>query len=147
MDSVLRPAAMFLVLLALFRLLGKRSLAQVTTFDLLILLIVSEASQQALIGNDFSVTNAAIVVMTLLMLSRGFDALSFEFPRLGRWLNDAPVILIDDGRPLEDRLRRTRVSRGELLERARELQGLERLEQIKYAVLERDGRISIIPKP
>ena len=146
MDSVIRAAAVYLVLLALFRLLGKRSLAQVTTFDLLILLIVSEASQQALIGNDFSVMNAALVIMTLLILSRGFDALSFDFPRLGRWLTDAPVILVVDGEPLEDRMRRTRVSQDELLERARQLQGLERLEQIKYAVLERDGLISIIPK-
>lgn len=147
MDSVIRATTVYLALLALFRLLGKRSLAQVTTFDLLILLIVSEATQQALIGNDFSVTNAVLVIMTLLILSRGFDALSFDFPRLGRWLNDAPVILVEEGEPLEDRMRRTRVSRGELLERARELQGLERLEQIKYAVLERDGRISIVPKP
>ena len=69
MESVIRAAAVYLFLLLVFRLAGQRTLAQITTFDLVLLLIISEAIQQALIGNDNSMTNAALVVLTLAGLN------------------------------------------------------------------------------
>ena len=69
MESVIRAAAVYLFLLLVFRLAGQRTLAQITTFDLVLLLIISEAIQQALIGNDNSMINAALVVLTLAGLN------------------------------------------------------------------------------
>jgi uncharacterized membrane protein YcaP (DUF421 family) len=66
--------------------------------------------------------------------------------RLERWLQDVPLIVLEDGKPFDDRLRKSRIDAEDILERARTIHGLERLDQIKYAVLERDGQISVIPK-
>ena len=68
MDAVLRAIAVYLVLLLLFRVAGRRTLAEITTFDFVLLLIIGEATQQALLGEDFSVTNAVIVIATLLFI-------------------------------------------------------------------------------
>ena len=75
MDPVLRALAVYVVLLVIFRLAGKRSMARITTFDLLLLLVVSEATQQALLGDDFSLTNAALVILTLVAVERTADFL------------------------------------------------------------------------
>lgn len=145
MDLVLRATAVYLVLLLLFALLGKRTFAQVTVFDFVILLIVSEATGEALVNGEPSITGAFLAVMTLLVLSRFSDMLTFRFARLDTWLNDSPVILVEDGRLLGERTKRFRIDEADILEQARASQGLERLGQIRYAVLERDGQISIIP--
>jgi uncharacterized membrane protein YcaP (DUF421 family) len=146
MDSILRALAVYLILMLMFALLGKRSLAQITMFDFLILLVVSEAVSEALSGGDTSIVGATLGVATLLLVSRAADALSFRFPLVDRLLNDLPLVLVDDGRPLDDRMQRVRVDAPDILERARELHGLERLDQVRYAVLERDGEISIVPR-
>lgn len=138
---------MYAFLLAIFRLSGKRALAEVTLFDFITLLVMSEATQQALTGNDFSITNAMLIVLTLVVLNRIMDLASLRSRRLGRVLNDQPLILIENGRPMEDRMRRAEVDEQDILEQARGRQALERLEQIKWAILERDGSISIIPHP
>lgn len=94
MQAVLSAAAVYLILMLLFRLTGKRTLAQVTTFDLVLLLIISEATQQALIGEDFSVTQAFIVITTLIALERGSDYLSWRFAGFRRWSESVPVVLV-----------------------------------------------------
>ncbi len=146
MDSVLRGVIVYGFLLVLFRITGKRSLAQITTFDAVLLLIISEAIQQALLDGDESMTNAFLLVLTLLAADVPLSVLTMRWPALDRLVNDAPLVLVEDGRLLEDRLKKARVGLDDILERARELQGLERLDQIKYAVLERSGGITIIPK-
>jgi uncharacterized membrane protein YcaP (DUF421 family) len=145
MNPVLRTVVMYAFLLVLFRLAGKRSLAQITTFDFILLLIISEATQNALIGNDFSLTNGMLVVLTLVALDIGLALWQQRFPTIEKLLSDLPVVLVDEGELLSDRLRRARVSEEDILHAARQLQGLERLEQIKYAVLERSGGITIVP--
>jgi uncharacterized membrane protein YcaP (DUF421 family) len=102
----LRAFALYLVLLVLLRLTGKRSLSQVTTFDFVILLIVGEASQQALLGEDFSVIHAALVIATLLLLDRGSDYLAWRFGWFQRWTQSVPAILVENGRPLNDVLKK-----------------------------------------
>jgi uncharacterized membrane protein YcaP (DUF421 family) len=146
MDSVIRAAAVYLVLFALFRLTGKRSLAQITVFDLVLLLIVAEAIQGALVGSDESMIHAFLIVLTLVGIDVGLSLFKQRSSRMERWLDDLPLILIEDGRLLQDRMDKERVDKDDILQAARELQGLERLEQIKYAVLERNGQISIVPK-
>ncbi|QYJ16902.1 hypothetical protein Rxycam_02738 [Rubrobacter xylanophilus DSM 9941] len=146
MDAVIRAAAIYLFLLVIFRTTGRRSLAQMTPFDLVLLLIISEATQQGLLGDDFSLTNSFLVVLTLVSLNLLLTALTHRFDAVDRWINDVPLVLIEDGDVLHERLRKARVDLEDVLEAARESQGLERLDQIKYAVLERSGGISIIPR-
>lgn len=144
MIPVVRAIAVYGFLLVLMRLMGKRSLAQVTVFDLLVLLIISEATQQGMTGNDFSVTNSIILVTTLVLLQRAADKLTNRSPRSDRLLNDVPTVIVQDGRPIADRMRHNDLSDGELLEEVRKAAGLEGLDNVRYAVLERDGSISVI---
>jgi uncharacterized membrane protein YcaP (DUF421 family) len=145
MESVLRAALVYAFLLVVFRITGKRSLAQITSFDFILLLIIGEATQQALLGNDFSVINACVVIATLMFLELGFSLLKRAWPALDRILESTPLVVVENGRLLEDRIQHERIDLGDVLAAARERHGLERLDQIKYAVLERSGGISIIP--
>jgi uncharacterized membrane protein YcaP (DUF421 family) len=147
MVPVLRALAMYAVLLLLVRFSGKRTLAEVTVFDFILLLVISEATQQAMTGNDFSVTNGVILVTTLVMIDRLSDFVSSRSDRADRVLNDLPLVLIDDGQVLNDRLKWSQVQEHDIMESARKDHGLERFDDIRYAVLERSGGISIIPKP
>jgi uncharacterized membrane protein YcaP (DUF421 family) len=146
MESVIRAAAVYLFLLLVFRLAGQRTLAQITTFDLVLLLIISEAIQQALIGNDNSMINAALVVLTLAGLNVSLSLLKQRSKKAEKALEDVPLVLVAEGRLLKDRMDKVRVDEDDILEAARSLHGLERLDQIRFAVLERSGDISIIPQ-
>ena len=146
METVIRAAVTYLLMLLIFRVSGKRSLAQITAFDFVLLLIISESIQGALTDNDNSLTNGILVVLTLMGLDIGFSYLKQKVRFLDRWMDDMPLVLVEDGRPLMDRMQKVRVDVDDVLAAGRELQGLERLDQIKYAVLERSGGISIIPK-
>jgi uncharacterized membrane protein YcaP (DUF421 family) len=139
--------AIYVVLLLVFRLAGKRSLAQITTFDFVLLLVIGEATQQALLGDDFSLTTAVIVIVTLVLIDIGLSLAKQRSSLLDKLIDDVPLIILEDGHPIQDRMKRSRIDEGDILMSARELQGLERLDQIKFAVLERNGTISIIPKP
>jgi uncharacterized membrane protein YcaP (DUF421 family) len=143
---VVRAIAVYGFLLVVLRLMGKRSLAQVTVFDFVVLLIVSEVTQQGMTGNDFSVTNSMILVATLVLLQRGADRLTDRSPRTDRLFNDVPTIIVQDGRAIRDRMRHHDLSDGELLEEVRKAAGLDTLDNIKYAVLERDGSVSVIQR-
>ncbi len=145
MDSFLRALAVYGFLLLFFRLSGKRSLAQVTVFDFIMLLIIGEATQQALLGNDFSLTNSLLVVLTLLFVDITLSWVSLRVEWLEQLMEGMPTLIVDNGRPLTKRMKRSRIREVDILAAARRLQGLERMDQIKYAVLEQDGTISIIP--
>ncbi len=147
MDSVVRALAIYAILLIIFRISGKRSLAQITTFDFVLLLVIGEATQQALLGDDFSMTNAFIVILTLLGLDIALSLLKQRSPKIELLLDDTPLIIVENGRPLKERMDKARIDESDVLTAARELQGLERMDQIKYAVLERSGGVSVIPKP
>src|SRR3954471_2895996 len=146
MVPVLRALAMYGFLLFVVRLSGKRTLAEVTVFDFILLLVISEATQQAMTGNDFSVTNGVILVTTLVVLDRISDFFSSRSDRTDRVLNDLPLLLIDDGEIMQDRLKWSQVQEHDIMESARKDHGLERFDEIRYAVLERSGGISVIPK-
>jgi uncharacterized membrane protein YcaP (DUF421 family) len=145
MDTVLRSLAVYLFVLVVFRISGKRSLSQITTFDFILLLIIGEATQQALLGNDFSVINSWVVIGTLITLEAAFSWLEGRFPSFGRVAGSLPVVVLENGRLLEDTATREGVTLSEILAEGREKHGLERLEQFKYAILERHGGISIVP--
>jgi uncharacterized membrane protein YcaP (DUF421 family) len=145
-DSVIRAAAVYAVLLLMFRLTGKRSLGQITTFDAVLLLIISEAVQQALIGRDNSMVNAFLLVLTLLSLEVVLSVLNVRSRRADKILNDVPLLVVAEGAVLQDRLARERISEDDILERARMLWGIERMDEVRFAVLERNGDISIVPR-
>jgi uncharacterized membrane protein YcaP (DUF421 family) len=146
MESVIRPALVYLFLQLLLRLTGKRTLAQITTFDFVLLLIISEATQQALIGEDNSMINGAIVVATLIGLYILISLIKQRSKWFDRLLDDIPLVIVVDGKPLKDRMDKSRVDEDDVLDAAREAHGLECMDQIRHAILERDGRISIIPR-
>jgi len=133
-------------LLIILRTTGKRSLGQVTMFDFVLLLIISETTQEALMGDDFSVTNCFIAIATLFFLDILLNRLKSVSKTAEKILEDIPLVIVQDGVPLLDRMKKEDIDESEILSAARELQGLERMEQIKYAVLEKSGTITIIPK-
>jgi uncharacterized membrane protein YcaP (DUF421 family) len=146
MDAMARALFIYLFLLFMFRIAGRRTLTEMTNFDFVLVLIISEATQNAMIGNDYSVTNGVLVITTLVGLDVLFTNWKHRSPFVERWLDGLPLILVENGRPLEALMDRARVDREDILAIARETQGLERMDQIKYAVLEVGGGISIIPK-
>ena len=146
MDSVYRAATIYCILLIIFRIAGKRTLAEITTFDLLLMLIISEATQQAMVDDDHSIVGAIVVICTLVGLDIGLSVLKRRFPALARTIDGIPTVVLRDGVILKDRTKFERVNREDILAAARRLQGLERLDQIKYAVVEESGGISIIPR-
>jgi uncharacterized membrane protein YcaP (DUF421 family) len=146
MDSVVRGAVVYLVLLLLFRISGKRALAQITTFDFVLLLIIAEAIQQALVDRDNSMIGAFLLVLTLLGLDIGLSLLKQHVKPLEKWIDSVPLVLIEDGELHRERIKKARVDEEDILQAAREHQGLERLDQVKYAILERSGGITVVPK-
>lgn len=147
MDSVLRGLFVYIFLLVVFRLAGKRTLSQATSFDLVLLLIISETIQQAMVDNDHSITNSVLLILTLVGCTIVLSTLKQLFPKLDQILEGAPLIVVDKGKPLKDRMDKSRVDEADILSAARCLHGLERMDQIKYAIVERNGDISIIPTP
>lgn len=146
MDSVIRAAAVYLLLLIVFRIAGNRSLAQLTAFDLVLLLIISEGIQQAMITSDYSFTNAALLVITLVGIDIMLSLWKRRFPSVARILDGCPTLVIADGEMQHDAMNKERVDKDDILSAAREKQGLESLDQIKHAVVEPSGGISIVPK-
>lgn len=146
MDSILRAISVYIFLLVLFRIVGRRTLAQMTNFDLVLLLIISEATQNAMVGNDYSVTNGFLVILSLLGLDIALSFVKMHFPRFERWMDGLPLLLVDNGRPIKDVMKWARIDEHDILSSARESQGLANMDQIQYAVHETNGGISIIPK-
>jgi len=142
---VLRALLVYVLIFIILRMAGKRTLGEMTAFDLVLLLIISEAVQNALLDGDHSITGSMLVIITLVftdvMVSFGTNK-SRLFDNI---VNGIPLIILENGKPLLDRMKKVRLQEDDILEAARRTQGLESMEQIKYAVLEKDGSISIIP--
>lgn len=145
MEMVLRALAIYLILLLVFKVLGRRALLEMTSFDLILLLIISEATQQALLGNDFSVTGAMLTIVTLVAVDILFGLVKKYLSGAESVIDGSPVILVENGIPLVDKLQKVDVSCDDILVAARQNQGITELSKIRYAILERNGHISIIP--
>lgn len=146
MESVIRGATIYLLLLVIMRLSGRRTLAQMTAFDFVLLLIIAETTQQALLGDDFSITNAAVLIVTLIVIDIGLAYLKEYSKVAAKLLDGTPTVLIRDGKLDKHALKRSRMEKEEILASARHSQGLEKMADIKHAVLEVDSGISIVPK-
>jgi uncharacterized membrane protein YcaP (DUF421 family) len=146
MDLVIRGTAVYLFLLLIFRLSGKRSLRNVTTFDFVLLLIIAETTQQALVGEDYSVTGAFLLIVVLVGTDILLSLLKRASPRVDRLLEGQPLVILRDGVPLGARMHVERVDDEDILSAARETRGIERLADIERAILEKNGAISIVPR-
>ena len=146
METVIRGIILYVFLMIIFRVSGKRTLYEATVFDFVLLLIIAETAEQALVGEDKSMINSFVLIITLLLADISLSLIKQKFKYFGKVLDGVPVIILADGKLLHDRLKKVRVDEADIMEPARALQGLERLDQIKYAILEKDGKITIIPK-
>jgi len=145
-EIILRSVTVYAIVWLVFRISGKRTLKDLTTFDFVLLLIISECTQQALIGQDYSITGAGLAIATLLAVDIALSLLKHRFTKVEKVLDNVPVILIEKGKIHNERLHMERIDEADILASAREGYGIARLDQIDYAILETNGAISIIPK-
>ena len=145
MDIVFRAVALYAFVFIVMRKLGRRQLSTLAPFDLVLLIVLGDAIQQGLTQDDYSVTGAVIAVSTIALLQVATTYLSFRFPRMERLFEGEPLVLMQDGEPIERNLRRERLTLGDLAEEAR-LQQISSLQTVRWAVLETNGKISFIPK-
>ncbi len=146
MDIVLRATAVFFFLFILMRTVGKRQLSTLEPFDLILLIILGDAVQQGLTQDDYSITGTFLAVGTIALLVLATSALNFHFPRLRPILDGLPVIVVQDGKPIERNLRRERITMDDLLVAARR-QSIGSLDDVAWAVMETSGEITFIKKP
>jgi uncharacterized membrane protein YcaP (DUF421 family) len=145
METVLRVALIYVLLLVGLRVLGKREFGQLAPMELIALLLIPEIVSQALIGDDYSLTNALVAISTLFVLVFLNSLLTHVSRRFESVVESTPTVLAHDGRLLHDNLHRERITPSEIYSEMRK-SGLERLEQVRWAVLEGDGKISIVPR-
>ena len=145
MNPVIRGLAIYFFVYIIFRILGKRSLSEITTFDFVLLLIISETTTDALVGEDYSLMACFIMISTLVGVDLLFTLTKTKWKWFEKVSDGAPLVLVDKGVPLKKRMEKTKVDEEDVLEAARSLHGLENMEQVKYAVLEKYCTISIIP--
>jgi uncharacterized membrane protein YcaP (DUF421 family) len=143
MDLVLRAVVIYLLIFVVTRVMGRRELSSLAPFDLILLIILGDAIQQGLTQDDYSVTGAVIVVVTLMLLQMGTSYLSFRSPRARVLLEGHPIVLVEDGSFVERNLRRERMTHEEIAEEARQQQ-IDSIEKVKWAILESSGKISFI---
>ena len=146
MDLVVRAAVIFVALLLVMRAAGNRQFSELTVFDAVLIIVIAEVTGNSLSGDDYSLTSSIVVIVTLVVLDLLMSILKRRFPRFSKVSDGIPILLVENGRFIWKNLRKEHVGEEEILAAARELQGLERISDIKYAVLESSGSISIIPK-
>jgi uncharacterized membrane protein YcaP (DUF421 family) len=143
MDLFFRAAFIFAFIFLLTRVIGRRELSGLEPFDLILLIVLGDLVQQGVTQSDYSLTGATMVIVTMALLTVITAWLSFRFRRLRPLLEGDPVILVADGRILERNLRRQRMTVEELGAEAR-LAQITSLDEVRYAVLETNGKVSFV---
>ncbi len=146
MDSVIKSLVVYFVLWLVIRSTGRRTLGQLTVFDFILFLIIGGAAQRALMAQDYSLTHAFLVIATFVIIDIAVSFVERDVPSIAKILKGVPTVVVENGHVLSGRLRRARITEEEVLEAARRTHGLERMGEIKFAILEASGQISIIPK-
>jgi uncharacterized membrane protein YcaP (DUF421 family) len=145
MDLVLRACVVFAFMVLLTRIIGKRELGSLEPFDLILLIILGDALQQGLTQDDYSLTGAILAVGTIAAMQVFTSYANFRFPRIRPLLDGEPVVVVQDGKPIEKNLKRERMTIEDLAESARQ-QGIASIEDAAWGVMETTGRISWIKK-
>lgn len=144
-EFLLRAVAVYVVVLLLIRLTARRTLGQSTAFDLLVIVLLGNAVQNSLIGNDTSLLGGLLLAATLLGLNSLLGRVSARSRRLDRWVEGEPVVLASNGHLLDERLQQCKISPNEF-DTARRQAGIATLAQVRLAVLETSGTITFIEK-
>jgi uncharacterized membrane protein YcaP (DUF421 family) len=144
-DLVLRTVVVFFLLLVVVRTVGRRELNTMEPFDVILLIVIGDLVQQGVTQSDYSLTGAITVIATITLLTVATSYLSFRFRPLRPVLEGEPLVLVEDGRPMQRNMRRERITLGELRAAAREQQ-IGALDRVHLAILETNGRISFILK-
>jgi uncharacterized membrane protein YcaP (DUF421 family) len=144
-ETVIRVALIYIIIIALIRIIGKRELGQFSPLELVTLLLAPELVSQGIIGDDFSLTNAVIAVATLFGLVFLFSLGRYLSQTFESFVTGTPRILVSHGQLIEDNLNRERVDPQELFGEMHK-SGLYRLDQVKWAILETDGKIAFVPE-
>jgi uncharacterized membrane protein YcaP (DUF421 family) len=144
LELVVRTIIVYLGFVVALRLFGKREVGQFTLFDLGLLLLAANALQPAITGRDTSVTGAAIIIATMFVLNAGVSQLRERLPFVRRLLESEPTVLAQDGAWIESAIQREGLDENDLDAALRE-HGVELVDEVKLAVLEQDGSISVVP--
>lgn len=144
-ELIVRGSAMYLFLFAVFRLIIGRRVGSVGMADILIIVIIADASQNAMSGEYKTVTEGAIVVATIIAWNRIIDLLQYYVPALRSWLEVPPLLLVENGRILRRNLRQEYVTEEELKSKLRE-QGVDDVREVAKAYMESDGQVSVIKR-
>jgi uncharacterized membrane protein YcaP (DUF421 family) len=143
-DIVLRTTVVYLIILIGLRLAGKREIGQMAIFDLVVLLLLANAVQNAMVGPDTSLLGGLLAALVLLALNGLVAQLRLRWPRLQRIVEGSPTVLVLHGEPVMPHLRREGIDQ-ETLEAALREHGIANIRDVEMAVLEIDGSISIVP--
>lgn len=141
MEIVIRAVVVFAFLWLVTRAVGRATLGELSTFELLLYVTMGDLVQQAVTQQDYSVTAGFLAVGTFALLTVALSWLQWRFPRVRPVVTGRPILVFEDGRPVEANLRRQRLAIADLLVAAR-VQGIRHTSEIEYAVLEADGRLS-----
>jgi uncharacterized membrane protein YcaP (DUF421 family) len=145
MDIVIRAAVIFFVIYLVTRMIGRRELAMNEPFDLILLVVIGDLIQQGVTQSDYSVTGTVLALATFVLLTVLLSYLSFRAKKVRDVLEGQPLVLVEDGKPIEENLRSQRLVMDEVLSEAR-TQQVTALKDIRWAILETNGSISVIPK-
>jgi uncharacterized membrane protein YcaP (DUF421 family) len=143
MDLVFRALIIYVVIFVFTRVIGRRELSSLQPFDFILLVVIGDLIQQGVTQNDMSVTGVVIVLTTIALAQVATSYVSFRFKRMRPLLDGEPIVLMQNGRIIEQNLRRERLTTDDLAEQARRSE-IESLDQVKWAVLETNGEISFI---
>jgi uncharacterized membrane protein YcaP (DUF421 family) len=146
MHTIIQATCVYFFLLVVVRVAGRRTMAELSAFDLVLLLIISETTQNALTGDDPSLTTAVLAIVTLVGWDVILVLLRQSSGKLEKFIEGTPLVLVREGRPLHDRLKMSRVKMSDILCAARLSHGLVSIADVRYAILESDGQISVVPK-
>lgn len=145
MDILIRSLAIFLFLWLVVRIGGKREVAQLSAFDMILLITAGDLVSQGVLQEDYSVTAAVIAVTTFTLAGIALNAIAFRYPRFRPWLAGKPRIVVRDGEPVLETLAGERMTIQDVHEAARQ-QGIRRLSDIELCVLETDGAFSFFTR-
>jgi len=145
MDIVFRGVVIFVFLYVLMRIIGRRELSSLEPFDLILLVVLGDAVQQGLTQDDYSLTGAILAIGTIAMLQLAVSFTNFKFPKLRSIIDGEPIVVVQDGKPIDKNLRRERVTLDDLAAAMRK-QGIGSLDDVQWAVMETSGIISFLKK-
>jgi uncharacterized membrane protein YcaP (DUF421 family) len=145
MDIAVRAVALYVFVVFVMRMIGRRELSTLTPFDLVLLIVLGDAIQQGLTQDDYSVTGAVVAVSTLAVMQVTTSYISYRVKPFRKVLKGEPIILIENGKLLNQNLRRERITADDVAEEMR-TQQIGAFDQVQWAILESNGTISFIQK-